>query len=312
MTAVYRQLEKQLPVVDKAGAPQGVFATIGRITVEPPVSSEEPVTPKFRNAGEQGRGLLLLGHDGFPPKAEPGSTISLRLYWRKTGDVVEGGWSYVAWLARGGKEIPLARGGVAGEPYPPSKWHPGEVEAPWYDWRIPADTPQGRYRLQIRWGTPGLRAGFEALLGSITVEGRNHRFEVPPISHAVGRRLDDVAEILGYETGHPVDGKPLEVRLIWRAIRPSEVSYTVFVHALDAKGKLVTQKDSVPGDGRWPTSGWVPKEVLVDTYVLQPPKAGWGTVRSLEIGMYDAATGHRVPIVGGGDALRLPFPAAAR
>jgi hypothetical protein len=35
-----------------------------------------------------------------------------------------------------------------------------------------------------------------------------------------------------------------------------------------------------------------------------------GAVKTLEIGMYDAATGRRVPVAGSRDAIRLPFPAA--
>ncbi len=303
---------KQLPVLDEAGSPHGVFVPIGEVTVEPPVSPEISVKPGFRNGGEAGRGLVLLGRDGLPSEAEPGSTISLRIYWRKTGALVEGGWEYLAMLVRGDERITLASGPVAGDDYPPSAWRVGEVVAPWYDWRIPPDTPQGKYHLRIHWGVSGVRPGFETELGTLTVEGRIHRLEVPAISHPVNRRLDDVAEFLGYETGTPIEGKPLKVTLIWRAVRPSAVSYTVFVHALDASGKVVTQQDSVPGNGRWPTTGWLPREVLVDTYTLRPPEAGWKTVKTLEIGMYDAATGRRVPVAGGGDAIRLPFPAAAK
>jgi len=64
------------------------------------------------------------------------------------------------------------------------------------------------------------------------------------------------------------------------------------------------QRDGLPHDGRLPTDLWVPGEVVVDSYEVPVAlEAGPGGY-TLEIGMYDALTGQRLPVVGpGGERL---------
>jgi hypothetical protein len=76
-----------------------------------------------------------------------------------------------------------------------------------------------------------------------------------------------------------------------------DTSYTVFVHVLDSENKVWGQRDSLPGGGTLPTTGWLPGEVIVDQYeVPVQPDAPPGKY-VIEIGMYRAETGERLPII---------------
>ena len=53
----------------------------------------------------------------------------------------------------------------------------------------------------------------------------------------------------------------------------------------------------MPGDGTLPTTGWLPGEVILDQYeVPVQPDAPPGQY-VIEVGMYQAETGQRLPII---------------
>jgi hypothetical protein len=72
------------------------------------------------------------------------------------------------------------------------------------------------------------------------------------------------------------------VRLVWMATRRIADDYKVFVHAVDDRGGLVAQSDSIPVGWRRPTTSWTPGELVVDAHDLRLPA---GHVRIL-VGLY--------------------------
>ena len=69
----------------------------------------------------------------------------------------------------------------------------------------------------------------------------------------------------------------------------------MFVHLLGPDGRLVTQHDGLPVNGTRPTDTWLPGERLVDPVALEiPANLPTGTYR-VEVGLYDATTGERLP-----------------
>ncbi|HID86044.1 MAG TPA: hypothetical protein EYP55_01535 [Anaerolineae bacterium] len=88
----------------------------------------------------------------------------------------------------------------------------------------------------------------------------------------------------------------LRLTLYWQAQKEMEASYKVFTHLLDENSRLWGQKDDIPCKGRHPTTEWLPGEVVVDEYeIAVKPDAPSGEY-VLEVGMYDAATGERLPV----------------
>jgi hypothetical protein len=80
-----------------------------------------------------------------------------------------------------------------------------------------------------------------------------------------------------------------------------EESYTVFTHLVTPDGALSGQQDNPPLGGTYPTNLWLSGEVVVDRYeITVAADAGPGAHR-LEVGMYVAQTGTRLPVDGRGD-----------
>jgi hypothetical protein len=100
-------------------------------------------------------------------------------------------------------------------------------------------------------------------------------------------------------------GQGVELTVYWQSQRPMEVDYTVFTHLLDAEGRIRGQQDRMPVGGTRPTTTWLPGEIIADPYTIPlAPDAPPGRYR-LEVGMYNLATGARLPVLGP-DGVHVP------
>ena len=188
-----------------------------------------------------------------------------------------------------------------------------------HDLTIPPDAPGGRLKLRVSLvdaeGEPlpvrrhpwGFWARKHLDLTSVRVSERERSYQLPPIEQVMRADLGDQVEFHGYslESAQVEPGGVLRLTLYWRARQGMTVSYTIFTHLLGEDGGTWGQRDNIPVKGTYPTTSWVEGEVITDEYELPvnsdaPP----GDYR-IEVGMYDAATGQRLPIFdeGGG---RLP------
>jgi hypothetical protein len=79
----------------------------------------------------------------------------------------------------------------------------------------------------------------------------------------------------------------------WRTDRLLHTDYTIFVQLLDGAGQLVAQADERPQQGQAPTSTWLPDEAIADRLAIDHP---WREDYTLIIGLYNAATGERLPL----------------
>jgi hypothetical protein len=134
-------------------------------------------------------------------------------------------------------------------------------------------------------------------------------FEPPPVQHSVQANFAAQAcgepsrtiALLGYDLAPPAPGpgSTLHLTLYWQAQAEIEQDYTVFVHLLDAEGRLVAQHDGQPGGGNLPTSSWVEGEVITDEHPLDlDPNLMPGSYR-LEVGLYLWPTMERLPVLDG-------------
>jgi hypothetical protein len=91
-----------------------------------------------------------------------------------------------------------------------------------------------------------------------------------------------------------VAGVHIGVTLHWHVLGTSPISYKVYVHLLDAAGRLAVQRDDVPDQGSRPTTGWAPGDDVLDTYVVPLSASMLPGDYHLEVGLYDPATGERL------------------
>jgi len=105
--------------------------------------------------------------------------------------------------------------------------------------------------------------------------------------------------LLGYDldTTFARAGDSLHLTLYWQALTPMDESYTVFTHLLDKDDRIWGQRDNPPKNGTLPTCCWVKGEIIVDEYhvPIQPNAPPDRYV--IEVGMYQAETGQRLPII---------------
>ena len=113
-------------------------------------------------------------------------------------------------------------------------------------------------------------------------------------------RLGDAIELIAAWQGEATvrQGETLSLALAWRTLAPPDASYTVFVQAVDDQGVKAGQLDRLPCGGGCPTTSWRPGDLVGEWYQLPisadaPP----GRYR-LIAGLYDLATGERLPVQG--------------
>jgi len=264
--------------------------------LQPPMV--EPSVEIADAAADLAKGIRLLGYDLDRERLSPGETLHLTLYW-ETLDQVEEEYTVLLQLrdAQGFIWAEQEEQPTSGS-WPTSRWEVGDLWRDWHDLAVAADLPSGEYHLIIALRKEREIEG-EIDLGIVKVEGRPRQFSPPPIQYPLIARLGESVKFLGYQLSAEAvkPGETLYLTLYWQALAEMNTSYTVFTHLLDKDNHIWGQKDSVPGDGTLPTTGWLRGEVIADEYdIVVKPETPTGEY-TLEIGMYEAATGQRLPVV---------------
>jgi len=112
-------------------------------------------------------------------------------------------------------------------------------------------------------------------------------------------RLGDVATLQGVRWDVRRDGPAAELQLllVWEALGPSPVPLTAFTHLVSPEGQVVAGHDGPPAGGQQPTDRWEPGQTIADYHPIAMP-AGLPPGRyQLEAGLYDPATGERLPVL---------------
>lgn len=101
----------------------------------------------------------------------------------------------------------------------------------------------------------------------------------------------------------------IEVTLYWRTDTAVHQDLVLFVHIMGPDG-LVAQDDAPPAAGYWPRAWWQPGLSIVDSHTITLPAPFDSSRHQILIGLYDAATGARLPVFDSsgtpaGDSWRL-------
>jgi hypothetical protein len=124
----------------------------------------------------------------------------------------------------------------------------------------------------------------------------------PPlaIQRSLHYNLGDKAALLGcgLSSRDLQPGGVLDLSLRWQALTHILESYSVFVHLVDAEGRMWAQHDGVPLLDLHPTTHWVEGEIVSDPRELVlPVEIPSGRYR-LQTGMYLPETMERLPVYG--------------
>jgi hypothetical protein len=120
----------------------------------------------------------------------------------------------------------------------------------------------------------------------------------PSIPQVRNVRLGEAIRLEGYRLAQSEvsPGDTLVLTLYWRADRPVEKHYTVFVHLQDANGNLIAQQDNSPARGMRPTNEWETDVLIEDPYEVQVPIDAAKDQYLLSAGMYDTTTIERLAV----------------
>jgi hypothetical protein len=282
--------------------------TVGEVTILPPARPPDPATLSIPQplGLEVGNGLRLLGLDpGFAGPLRPGDRATLKLWWQAQ-EAPARDVALIVGIGRDDQAWPLSALQPLGRPgYATHTWPTGAVVQTFVDARIPPDVQSGDYNLALRLVDANRETQLgEWLLGHMQIVSRPHRFEIPPISHPLQADFSQKIKFLGYDldiSGVTV-GEPARLTLYWQAQAQMPTAYKVFVHLLDASGRIVTQVDQEPLAGQAPTTGWLSGEVVIDNIDI-PAMQGIADTRSIAIGLYDPASGKRLSVMDGHGAI---------
>ncbi|MCK6627081.1 MAG: DUF2723 domain-containing protein [Anaerolineae bacterium] len=215
-----------------------------------------------------------------------------------------------------------------------ASWQPGQFVRDQVDFVLPASAPVGRdqvrvrlswlrpdgSRLQVRWWLLPLGESLDLNWLEVT-EKEGRRFEPPPIPFPVEANFDDKVKLLGYKTSlagetglqwsRPACAADAAACLIhfevyWQGLSEMDQLYFVFLHLVDAQGRLLAQQDKGPGlRGKEPTTSWLPGEVIADPIDLTLPADLPPGQYTLRIGLYLPPTGPRLPVLPTGDYMEI-------
>lgn len=286
---------RQIQVVDEGDVPIGDKLTLGTLEVGRPWRWGAAEPKSTLDAARLASDLELVGYDLDREHFSPGETIHLALYWHALGEIAHD-YSVIVQLV--GKQGKVVAEWTEKPILSTVLWQTGDLWRDWHDLRLSSDMQSGEFQLAVRLAGAEARDPAEATLGQVEVQGRARTFQVPAIDHALVAQLGERIRLLGYDLGEEqiAAGGILHLTLYWQALAECDVSYTVFTHLLDENSRIWGQKDNPPGRGALPTTGWVPGEVIVDEYEIQVNANAPSGEYLVKVGMYEAATGQRLPI----------------
>lgn len=127
------------------------------------------------------------------------------------------------------------------------------------------------------------------------------------INHPLSLRYEDAAELIGVKQDfiHARPGERIYITLYWRAIQPTDVSLTSFVHSV---GSNVVFRDSLPATGNLLSTDWLPGQTWTEEYLVGIPQDTEDqVVYSLMAGLYETDTERALAVTDSDGREVMPF-----
>lgn len=143
-----------------------------------------------------------------------------------------------------------------------------------------------------------MKQGPQAQLGTAQLGLLSYSFEVTINNNTAGLERSATSKIplptYGPWPAHAV----LNLQVTWQPFQPFAENWKVFVHLVDPNDNVLAQFDGLPLEGTYPTSHWIPGELIHDTYPLLFPADAPAGPYHVFLGLYNETTGQRLPVPG--------------
>lgn len=269
-----------------------VYALPASYALDTPAPDYDAVQVAF--AGD----MVLLGYTLDAGNVQPGGVLDVTLYWLARRRMRQNYAVEVVLRDHSQSQLGVKRSHPAGGRYPTSLWIPGQVVADTV--RIPissqCDSPlAAEVRVSLIDATDqhlieakdivGNPLSPSLLLGRARIANLSPTTVNPatPLEAVFGERI----RLFGYDLPESVPpGQYLNLALYWESLMPTPWDYTVFVHLLDSQGNIVSQVDEQPRGYDYPTSYWLPGDVVTDKHTISVPQGLAPGEYSLSVGLY--------------------------
>jgi hypothetical protein len=292
-------LIKEMPGLDvrfRLEPDAGLVRVLGAAAERPP----DRLTDALFGDAATGDALRLAGFDLGIGSPAPGQRGTVALHWQPLRRLNSDYTTFVHLVNADGRVIGASDHRPGGVYYPTSLWKPGETLLDTHTLTMDADLGRPPYAVEV-----GVYTGE----GELRRLGQPQRIGViggprPPdaipadLAHRLDADFGGQIALRGYDSAVQPDG--LVLRLYWQALGAPTADYTVFVHVLDRGGKIVAQHDGQPLGGALPMRAWSPGEIVADAVSIPMAQTLAPGAYRLIAGLYNAATGARLPVAGGG------------
>ena len=267
--------------------PVGTARVDGVSLTQPTVSDDYATIHQFTPA------LVLSEARLSKVELEQGEMLGLLLTWAAEARMEDQYHCLVALVAEDGARVEYSSEPPADQ-YPTSLWPKGAIVNQHYEVRLSSNLPAGSYSIALT----VVESGSGEPVGSFTIPNpvrivevvRN--FEPPEMQVPVGADFGGKIRLLGYDL--QLGDRTLRLNLHWQALSTMMADYKVFVHFFDQQTEAIAaQHDSLAGGAQYPTTRWVPQEVICDEVALDVEVASHGAYR-LAVGLYHGDS--RLPV----------------
>lgn len=218
----------------------------------------------------------------------PGEVLTITAYWRATKLIDRMYLLAIDMRDADGQSLGRVDATPMQNRLNTSQWGSGVLRDE-YQMRIPQTQRQTIAHILLGWYPYDNRDAVVRIAGSSAVSAQvaeiklrgNRPTDVVP-SHPLSVTFGADIALEGYD----IDGD--RIRLYWRCRGVLNYDYTAFVHALDTADRLIGQSDHQPS---YSSRFWEVGEQIVDEHEIP----GLATANQIQIGLYDPATGTRLP-----------------
>jgi len=285
------------------------FLCIAPAYAQPPLLSDQELEsiPNPMEIDYEGQ-IKLLGYELEGDEFGPGELVYVTLYWQALTEMDRDYSVSLTVLTPSGDLIGQEDSYPGLGSFPTSAWNAGDAMADrtWVRIRRRTDAPTIGWvgvsvydlsTMEYLAPSEGGRSIEQVFLQRVKIVP--WQTQEYPISHSVHSNLGNKIDLIGYDLGKPEaqPGDVIYLTLYWQARQEMDEDYTVFTHLIGTEGRIWAQKDDQPRGGNYPTSSWEPGQVVKDRYEMTLSSDTPAGEYQIELGLYLASTGDRLPIL---------------